>query len=427
MSRHAQEIEDYIRDGMARMLWVHAYMIWTTEVDPAPVLSPGTWDENAPDTASSRRASLQAASDLADMFRNTNRLGAHPMAELFTTASAGYGLPRSHATRSTEGDYAYAFGRALAGICLGTTDPEDSVLPLPRDLIVPSFHVDLDDDGQELTWEGRTDNEPRAWERNPRSNSGEEVLLIEDEPGLQRSTTRMIKKIFPGAEVIVSDNADAAIANLQHHQFVHVVSDVDILGDKSGIDVFRWVEQHQPEMVARYTFFTGNSYAEQVHDRVVMKPAGLPEFRAAILGGGQPPAPPMPATVRPRTTTASPRTVASSPAPLTSQQVASAVRGVAPGILEEAGAQGKPRGRYGRHKVFIAAIWRKLQHDPRFHGMPMAEFKRHLLAANREAHLVLARADLVGAMDRQEVAESEIEDRGSTFHFVMDPNAKDAW
>jgi hypothetical protein len=33
---------------------------------------------------------------------------------------------------------------------------------------------------------------------------------------------------------------------------------------------------------------------------------------------------------------------------------------------------------------------------------------------------VLARADLVGAMDRKLVSESEIEDRGATFHFVLD-------
>lgn len=423
-----QELEDYIRDGMARALWVHAYMMWTTEVEPAPVFSPGTWDENTPDTASSREASLKAADDLAEMFRNANRLGHHPMVAVFN-GKAGDGAPDDYFHGSTIGDKAYGFGRAIAGICLGTVDPDDSPLPLRPDLVVPSFRVELDDTGHDLTWEGRADSEPRAWERNP--GGADEVLLIEDDPALQRSTTRMIKKIFPGAEVIIADNADAAIANLQHHQFVHVVSDVDILGDKSGIDVFRWVENNQPTMVERYTFFTGNEYAQQVHNRVVIKPAGLQELRDAILGGGRSPAPrARPPVGRTKSPTVAPRTVAPSPghgAALTTQQVASAVIAALPRIQEEPGPQGRPRGRYGSQKVFIAAIWRQLEHDPRFRGMTLDTFKRHLLVANREQLLNLARADLVGAMDRQEVAQSEIESMGASFHFVLDPGAKDAW
>jgi hypothetical protein len=34
---------------------------------------------------------------------------------------------------------------------------------------------------------------------------------------------------------------------------------------------------------------------------------------------------------------------------------------------------------------------------------------------------VLARADLVAMMDATLVADSEIEDQGATFHFVLDP------
>ncbi len=57
--------------------------------------------------------------------------------------------------------------------------------------------------------------------------------------------------------------------------------------------------------------------------------------------------------------------------------------------------------------------------------MSLDGFKRWLVSANSERQLDLARADLVGAMDRRLVAESEIEDLGSTFHFVLDPNARD--
>jgi CheY-like chemotaxis protein len=286
--------------------------------------------------------------------------------------------------------------------------------PATQAIYVPTFTVALE--GNELVWDGGTRHE-----RNP--GAGNEVLLIEDEPMQQKSTSRMIRKIFPNVEIVLADNADAAIANLQHHQFVHVVSDVDILGDKSGIDVFRWVEANQPDMVDRYTFFTGNTYAEQVHSRVVMKPAGLAELRAAILGPGTVS---VPVPARSATRRTSPmRTVP--PDPLSPRAVAAAVMSALPSIREEPGPGGRPRGRYGARKVFIAAIWRQLQGDPMFSGMTLEQFKQNLIQANRSANLVLARADLVGAMDRQEVAESEIEDRGATYHFVLDQGAKEPW
>jgi hypothetical protein len=77
-------------------------------------------------------------------------------------------------------------------------------------------------------------------------------------------------------------------------------------------------------------------------------------------------------------------------------------------------------GRFGPYKVFVSAIWRQLAHDPRRGGMVLDELKQRLLEANRASLLDLARADLVGAMDRDEVAMSEIADRGASFHFVLD-------
>lgn len=79
-----------------------------------------------------------------------------------------------------------------------------------------------------------------------------------------------------------------------------------------------------------------------------------------------------------------------------------------------------PEGRFGPYKVFVSAIWRELAHDPRRDGMTLDELKHRLLDANRTDRLSLARADLVDAMDRNEVATSEIYDRGASFHFVLD-------
>jgi hypothetical protein len=79
-----------------------------------------------------------------------------------------------------------------------------------------------------------------------------------------------------------------------------------------------------------------------------------------------------------------------------------------------------PDGRYGPHKVFISEIWLRLSREPRFRATNLSEFKDALLDANREGMLDLARADMVGAMDRRQVSESEIVDRGASFHFVLD-------
>jgi hypothetical protein len=80
-------------------------------------------------------------------------------------------------------------------------------------------------------------------------------------------------------------------------------------------------------------------------------------------------------------------------------------------------------GRFGTEKVFVSAIWRSMERDRRLADLSLDRFKRWLVSANRDGWLVLARADLVGAMDARLVAESEIQDQGATFHFVLDRRA----
>jgi hypothetical protein len=77
-------------------------------------------------------------------------------------------------------------------------------------------------------------------------------------------------------------------------------------------------------------------------------------------------------------------------------------------------------GRFGAEKVFVSAIWRRIEHDTRLPNLSFDRFKTWLVTANRDQLLDLARADVVGAMDPKLVAESAIEDLGATFHFVID-------
>jgi hypothetical protein len=75
-------------------------------------------------------------------------------------------------------------------------------------------------------------------------------------------------------------------------------------------------------------------------------------------------------------------------------------------------------GVFGRHKVFIAPLWRTLRIHPAVAGMSLEDFKRQLVAANRAGLLSLARADLVAAMDPRDVAESEVRHLEARYHFV---------
>jgi hypothetical protein len=77
-----------------------------------------------------------------------------------------------------------------------------------------------------------------------------------------------------------------------------------------------------------------------------------------------------------------------------------------------------PTGRYGDNKVFIVHVWRMLQSDPDFAGMDLGAFKESLAAANNARLLDLSRADLVQAMDPDEVRLSEVHYLNATFHFI---------
>jgi len=93
-------------------------------------------------------------------------------------------------------------------------------------------------------------------------------------------------------------------------------------------------------------------------------------------------------------------------------------------------------GRFGDRKVFIASLWAMMLHIEAQTrgtlpcGATLEHFKAWLLRGLRLTRdgtergaplVVLARADLVAAMDPTMVAASETVTDGATFHFVLDP------
>lgn len=80
---------------------------------------------------------------------------------------------------------------------------------------------------------------------------------------------------------------------------------------------------------------------------------------------------------------------------------------------------GLRQGTFGDEKVFISAAWEELRQRPAWRQLSLGDFKTRLLAAHHAGEVVLARADLVGAMDPQLVERSEIEAGSASFHFIV--------
>ena len=73
-------------------------------------------------------------------------------------------------------------------------------------------------------------------------------------------------------------------------------------------------------------------------------------------------------------------------------------------------------GWFGDNKIFISHVW--TEYHKQYPQTRVETFKQRLLQAHRQRLLQLARADLQQAMDPADVASSEIEYWGATFHFL---------
>lgn len=76
-------------------------------------------------------------------------------------------------------------------------------------------------------------------------------------------------------------------------------------------------------------------------------------------------------------------------------------------------------GVFGDRKVYISSVWDQLRREPAWSEISLHDFKLRLLSAHRAGDLVLARADLVAAMNPTLLAASETVVDGATFHFIV--------
>ncbi|HEU0037549.1 MAG TPA: hypothetical protein VFQ53_43360 [Kofleriaceae bacterium] len=85
----------------------------------------------------------------------------------------------------------------------------------------------------------------------------------------------------------------------------------------------------------------------------------------------------------------------------------------------KAAAREARQGVFGDRKVFISSVWDDLRRRPSWSSLTLDDFKHRLLTAHRAGDVVLARADLVAAMNPELVAASETQTDGASFHFIV--------
>lgn len=105
------------------------------------------------------------------------------------------------------------------------------------------------------------------------------------------------------------------------------------------------------------------------------------------------------------------------PAPAPEESAAAPTSSTIEKILAAARAPGTSR--FGDGKAFIGSVWQRLSTDPDVRGLGEVGFKRLLVEAHQRGDLTLSRADLVSAMDPNDVAASETRHLNATYHFIQ--------
>jgi hypothetical protein len=136
-------------------------------------------------------------------------------------------------------------------------------------------------------------------------------------------------------------------------------------------------------------------------------------FPSAAPEGTTPSTPMTQAAARePQVEVPAPAAVPMTRAPAAPRDGEDGLRSFAENVLRT--ARTSSTGRFGDDRVFINHVWSAMKGN----GMDERAFKRRLVEANQKRLLSLTRADMVELMDPSDVAASEVQHLGATFHFI---------
>lgn len=82
------------------------------------------------------------------------------------------------------------------------------------------------------------------------------VLVIEDEPSVMAFVRAALER--NGYQVYSAETGALALQMLQQHGYAGVISDMRTPGGVDGADVWEWISQNRPELLAKVIFITGD-------------------------------------------------------------------------------------------------------------------------------------------------------------------------
>ncbi len=112
------------------------------------------------------------------------------------------------------------------------------------------------------------------------------VLVVDDESAIRRAFSRALRRL--GTIETVSGGHEAVQLLDQGASYDVVVCDM-MMPDMDGQELYLWIAQHRPELVARIVFCTGGSmtprsavFLQAVNRPILQKPLGPSELREAV-------------------------------------------------------------------------------------------------------------------------------------------------
>ncbi len=106
------------------------------------------------------------------------------------------------------------------------------------------------------------------------------ILVIDDEPDVADLMTEILRN--DGHQVVRADSGPVALRQIARHNFSVILSDLNMPG-LDGADLFQKLSEHNPELVTRVAFVTGDTMSPKA--QVFLSKAGRPYLEKPIRPG----------------------------------------------------------------------------------------------------------------------------------------------
>jgi signal transduction histidine kinase/CheY-like chemotaxis protein len=130
--------------------------------------------------------------------------------------------------------------------------------------------------GVETAPEARPVIEPPAGRSLPAA-----VLVVDDEPAVLELQMAILDSV--GARAVGARTGAEAVDHLKRQHFDLIVSDLNIPGEMTGKDLYRWAASHRKSGTHGFLFVTGDTvgesvFLEEVRSRCLLKPFSMEEY-----------------------------------------------------------------------------------------------------------------------------------------------------